>query len=142
MSAKLLLKIKAAHKRKPMSVYARVKQKLTYLVSNMKVRTEKVDRMMLVTKDQLSDLVAEAYGTSCKYCDEQLTYKNYVCDHIFPLSRGGESEKSNLQIICKRCNTQKGPMLEEEFIALLALINTFTEESKSYAKRKLSKASI
>ncbi len=142
MSAKLLLQIKATHKRKPLSVYTRVKQKLTYLVSNMKTRTEKLDKVMLVTKENLLDLVSTSYGTPCKYCQTQLTYKNYVCDHIYPLSRGGESEKDNLQIICKRCNTQKGPMLEEEFIALMALINTFTEESKLYAKRKLSKASI
>lgn len=142
MSSHLLSNIKACHKRKPLGIYSRVKKKLIYLMSNMKTRTEKVEKTMLVTKEQLVDLVASSYGTPCKYCDTQLTYKNYVCDHIYPLSRGGESEKSNLQIICKRCNTQKGPMLEEEFISLLALINTFSEESKVYAKRKLSKASI
>jgi len=142
MSSHLLGSIKACHKRKPLGVYARVKKKLVYLMSNMKVRTEKVEKTMLVTKEQLTGLVASFYGQPCKYCKTQLTYKNYVCDHIFPLSRGGESEAQNLQIICKRCNTQKGPMLEEEYISILGLIDTFTEESKVYVKRKLSKASI
>lgn len=142
MSAKLLLQIKKTHKRKPNVIYARVRKKLIYLMSNMKTRTQKVDVLFDVTKDQLIDLVASSYGTKCKYCNVELTFKNYVCDHIVPLSRGGLSTKSNLQIICKRCNTQKGPMLEEEYLQLLQLLDTFTEESRIYAKRKLSKASI
>lgn len=142
MNQKLLLQIKASHKRKPLVIYGRVNKRITYLMSNMKARTEKVGKTMIVTKNDIFDLVSAEYGMACKYCQTQLTYKNYVCDHILPLSRGGESEKENLQIICKTCNTQKGPMFEDEYLALIALINTFTKESRIYAKRKLSKAGI
>lgn len=30
------------------------------------------------------------------------------CDHIVPLARGGKTEMSNLQTLCKECNRKKG----------------------------------
>ena len=30
------------------------------------------------------------------------------CDHIIPLARGGETEMSNLQTLCTKCNRKKG----------------------------------
>lgn len=36
------------------------------------------------------------------------------CDHIIPLSRGGETETDNLQTLCATCNRAKGNRLEEE----------------------------
>jgi len=34
------------------------------------------------------------------------------CDHIIPLSKGGETETANLQTLCSRCNLRKGTRLE------------------------------
>lgn len=36
------------------------------------------------------------------------------CDHIIPLSRSGETEISNLQTLCEKCNRAKGNRLEGE----------------------------
>jgi len=33
---------------------------------------------------------------------------NLECDHIIPLSRGGETETDNLQTLCRACNRKKG----------------------------------
>jgi len=33
------------------------------------------------------------------------------CDHIVPLARGGETEMSNLQTLCRDCNRRKGIFL-------------------------------
>ncbi|MBA7655323.1 hypothetical protein ES703_63227 [subsurface metagenome] len=33
---------------------------------------------------------------------------NLECDHIIPLARGGETEMSNLQTLCRDCNRKKG----------------------------------
>ena len=43
-----------------------------------------------------------------------LKVNNMVCDHSIPLSHGGESIASNLQMICARCNTRKGPLSHQD----------------------------
>jgi 5-methylcytosine-specific restriction endonuclease McrA len=35
-------------------------------------------------------------------------------DHTIPLSRGGETEMSNLQTLCKECNRKKGTSMPGE----------------------------
>lgn len=36
------------------------------------------------------------------------SYDKLTADHIIPLSKGGKSEYSNLQIMCLSCNMKKG----------------------------------
>lgn len=42
-------------------------------------------------------------------------YEDFTVDHIFPVSKGGKNELSNLQCTCKSCNTMKQNMSEKEF---------------------------
>ena len=62
-----------------------------------------------------------------------------VCDHIVPLSKDGESTPKNLQIICKQCNTRKGPLKEKDFCLILAWVKEQTKEVQSYVLKKLAK---
>lgn len=39
-------------------------------------------------------------------------------DHIVPISRGGSSERDNLQALCESCNRAKGRRTMDEFISL------------------------
>ena len=39
-----------------------------------------------------------------------------VIDHIIPVSRGGTSERENLQPLCVDCNTKKSDRTMEEFL--------------------------
>jgi len=43
----------------------------------------------------------------CGICNCNIK-NNYNIDHIIPIASGGGNEKTNLQLTCKKCNSQKG----------------------------------
>lgn len=43
----------------------------------------------------------------CYYCQTPLTLKEATLDHIVPISCGGKTQKGNIAISCKSCNTEK-----------------------------------
>ena len=43
-------------------------------------------------------------GARCRKCR---TAVNLEVDHIIPVSKGGKTEESNLQTLCRRCNRRK-----------------------------------
>lgn len=55
----------------------------------------------------------------CHYCRDRFPVKELTMDHVIPLSRGGESRKSNLVPCCKSCNNQKKQMLPAEWDAYM-----------------------
>lgn len=44
-------------------------------------------------------------GAYCAHCGEE---RDLTIDHVRPLSRGGSNELSNLQVLCRPCNSRKG----------------------------------
>lgn len=51
--------------------------------------------------------------------------KEFHLDHIIPRSRGGSSRPENLQWLCVPCNTAKGALTTEEFLAHIQKILAF-----------------
>ena len=45
--------------------------------------------------------------------------ENWTTDHIIPLSKGGTEERYNRVKACKACNSMKGNLLLEEWLAQL-----------------------
>lgn len=63
-------------------------------------------------------------GEPCPYCGKPMMWKNDhnestapSRDHRVPSCRGGYNSEENILICCRKCNTDKGPLDEEEFFA-------------------------
>ena len=62
---------------------------------------------------KLREMVFERDGRFCNVCGAST---NLHIDHIIPLSKGGKTILSNLQVLCKKCNLQKGNKTMGQFI--------------------------
>lgn len=56
----------------------------------------------------LRDKIVKRDSNTCLTCGAT---KNLTVDHIVPESRGGTHHESNLQTLCRRCNSRKGRFL-------------------------------
>lgn len=54
--------------------------------------------------DDLRTAVFERDGYRCLDCG---TVEQLCCDHIIPVSKGGETTEENLQTLCRPCNSRK-----------------------------------
>jgi 5-methylcytosine-specific restriction endonuclease McrA len=61
-----------------------------------------------------------------------------VCDHTHPISHGGDSTLGNLQIICKSCNTKKGPLTDKQYKSILRYLKRQDKYVRDYVLRKLA----
>lgn len=58
----------------------------------------------LKIKEELRNEIFERDSYKCRFCGNE---KDLCIDHILPFSKGGKTEKNNLQILCKECNLSK-----------------------------------
>lgn len=59
--------------------------------------------------------IKERFGNHCAYCGEH--FDHLTQDHVIPLSRGGAYTAENIVPACRSCNSKKGDMTADEFIA-------------------------
>lgn len=55
------------------------------------------------------DALKERYNYCCAICGEK---KPLTVDHIIPLSKGGSDDISNIQPLCRNCNSKKNNKLD------------------------------
>ncbi len=135
---KFFPKLKLLHGNHAKKIFHRLMKKSVTLKSSLKRRSKEYEVKCILTVDEVRALFFQHYGQPCRYCKKVLDVSNIVCDHIYPISMGGTSLISNLQIICKSCNTRKGSLKDEDFQALLEFLNRHPD-MKSYVLRKLAK---
>lgn len=66
----------------------------------------------------------------CFYCGEPLTEKQRTLDHRLPVDLGGPSLTNNLVPTCRKCNSTKGNLTEEQFKKFMRFSKP--EEAKLY----------
>ena len=120
------------------TTFHRLMKKSSTLKSTLKRRSKEYEVICNISLKEIRESLYQAYGQDCKYCTSRLVLNNIVCDHITPLSLGGGSIPRNLQMICARCNTRKGPLTDNQFSALLAFLNKQEELVSGYVLRKLA----
>ena len=70
-----------------------------------------------VTGRQIMNLI-EKQDFRCALSGRKLTPETASLDHIIPLSRGGQHDIRNLQVLEHQVNTAKGTLTMEEFLSL------------------------
>jgi 5-methylcytosine-specific restriction endonuclease McrA len=65
----------------------------------------------IITDKVLAEWIIERKGDKCPYCEKPVK----EVDHKLPLSKGGDHEISNLQMLCMDCNRSKHDMTDAEF---------------------------
>lgn len=75
-----------------------------------KPETKRAKRRTRVTYSRRETVLSAG---ACRYCG----YRSggLVIDHVVPLCRGGTNALDNLAPACRRCNTEKGTLLVEEW---------------------------
>lgn len=75
-----------------------------YLDSNIWDSLCKIERSKVSNKLRLE--IFRRDGNRCKMCGKRTD--DLEIDHIIPISKGGKSNKENLQTLCRKCNRNKG----------------------------------
>ena len=139
---KFMKKLQPTHGTHAKRMFHRLMKKSSTLKSSLKKRSKEYEVLFNISLTEIREMLYSAYNKPCKYCNRRLDVTNMVCDHKHPLSSGGGSFKSNLQMICASCNTKKGPLTDEEYKTFIKWINTQDDRMKSYILRKLAKADV
>ncbi len=86
-------------------------------IANHRRRTRVLSSVGSHTIQELNDLFESQHNLCANlYCKTVLTKKTRAIDHINPLARGGTNFISNLQWLCKSCNSSKGTKSMDEWM--------------------------
>ena len=66
--------------------------------------------------------LVRSVDSTCYYCGLQCrrwpNHMRITKDHKLPVSRGGSDAIDNIVVACKRCNSEKSNMTDEEFLSM------------------------
>jgi len=139
---KFFPKLKKSHGNHARTIFHRLMNKSSSLRSSLKRRSKDYEVNFSISLTEIRDMIYEAYGKKCRYCTNRLDVTNMVCDHIQPISGGGPSVRTNLQMICKRCNTRKGPLSHSCYSRLVKWLREQPIDTSNYILRKLASKDV
>ena len=139
---KFMKKLLLTHGTHAKRMFHRLMKKSSTLKSSLKKRSKEYEVLFNISLTEIRDMLYSSYNKPCRYCKKKLDVTNMVCDHKMPLSSGGGSFKSNLQMICASCNTKKGPLTDKEYKTFIKWVNKQDERMRDYIFRKLAKSDV
>ena len=139
---KFMKKLRPTHGTHAKRMFHRLMKKSSTLKSSLKKRSKEYEVIFNISLTEIREMLYKAYNRPCKYCKKKLDVTNMVCDHKHPISSGGGSFKSNLQMICASCNTRKGPLTDKQYCRFIAFIVKQDEQVCGYILRKLAKSDV
>ncbi len=74
--------------------------------------SEAISEEAMMLNRSMKKKVFDRDGKVCAICGHS---EKLCIDHIFPVSRGGFTKMENLQVLCEKCNLQKGNKTMDEF---------------------------
>lgn len=94
----------------------RIKDRAAYRANEEQRKADKHRRRAVEGSYTPEDIkrIFEAQKGRCAYCRKSIK-KSYHVDHVRPVSKGGTSWPSNLQLTCSGCNLSKKDALPEDF---------------------------
>ena len=134
--------LKQKHGNHAKRIFHRLMKKSSTLRSTLKRRSKEYEVVFEISLPTIRNILLRHYSKPCIYCSNILDVSNMVCDHIIPLSSGGPSISNNLEMICKRCNTRKGPLTGREYRILIAFLDKQPKQVQDYVFRKLASKDV
>lgn len=96
-----------------------VEEKIKALIGDEEVKNQKGIYRYIFTRDEkdlnlrtfskeVKQRVYENQNGKCLDCKKEFKISEMDADHIVPWSKGGKTEEDNCQVLCRKCNQQKG----------------------------------
>jgi len=76
---------------------------IIYCDSQEKRKKRRINAQNFIRKNK--DIIFQRDGYKCKKCGSK---KKLTVDHIDPISEGGWDSLENTEILCEKCNLEKG----------------------------------
>lgn len=135
--ARLRARMRPIHKHYTARAVEQMLATIDSTAKTLRARSRKAGVACTVGLEDLREMVVDAYGRPCPYCDRVLTRHTLVVDHRVPIAAGGPSSRENLQIICRTCNGTKGSLAEADFVVLSRFLATAPKPLADDLRRRL-----
>lgn len=97
----------------------KVEDEIQKLIADEEVQNQKGIYRYIFTRDEkdlnlrtfpkeVKQRVYEKQKGKCVDCKKEFKISEMDADHIIPWSKGGKTEEDNCQVLCRKCNQQKG----------------------------------
>lgn len=95
------------------SIKCNIENTKRYISDKNSYKQKRQQANSYTARKKIREKVFDINGRICIKCKSR---KNLTLDHIVPVSKGGENYISNLQVLCKSCNSKKNNKENKSFM--------------------------